>query len=441
MHHLVSRTLATLGLLLLLMAVASPWMEVPSGFRLGPDGEVACTTLRPGSELFFRSGCLAFAATIAVGRWRHPRAGSRRAVLAASALAALLSFPCLVMDFEPALSARASWLHIQHENLTWLGGDLFTNLEYSRDSWKDRIYLVETPRQVAVVRMPPSSLAAFQLGRLATWFETLGYSNRFCQFVRSGWAAALCGMGLLVLGECLPEGRPHRRRLALALAAGVATCLAWVGAAAVPVVVASQRLEQARRATARGLYDEAAASLDRAAAILPALGEDTSYVAQRGLLDFRRGRGDSPAGRLFHANLLERQGRQGQATLAYRALFASEVRGSAVHREALRALLREGTCALNAGRTDGAIATLEEVLAEDPCNLKANYALQLAYLRADRPADLADLVRRLEATYAHFQMPTKAIVLASSHENEMMAALRGGDADATFGHSIGAKRP
>jgi hypothetical protein len=125
----------------------------------------------------------------------------------------------------------------------------------------------------------------------------------------------------------------------------------------------------------------------------------------------------------------------------YKALAAESPKGGAVHREAVRAILREGTHALNGGRYDSACEWLEFVLREEPCNLKANYALQLAYLRTDRLADVVWLVRRIEATYAHFQMPTKDIVLALSHENEMFAALRAGDADKTFDAAIRTKKP
>jgi tetratricopeptide (TPR) repeat protein len=423
------------------VGVVKPWMEVPSGFNVRPDGKVTCTTLRPHSEIPFRASCLVFAATIAFGHVWHRRTSDRKAALAAAVLTVQLFFPSIVMAREPALSARANWLHIQHENLTWLGGDLFTNLEYSRASWKDQVYLVDTPRQINVVRMPSSGLGAFQFGRLSTWFETLGYSNRFCQFVKPGWIAALFGMTLLVLGECLPGGRLARRRVCLAMTAATATFLTGVLLVAIPVVIAAQELERARESTALGLYDAAEKYLDRAVEALPSLREDTFYIAQKGLLDFRMGREDTPAGRLFHANLLERQGRYARAILEYEALVLESPNGSAVHREALRAILREGAMALNAGRSDNAINWLEQVLREDPCNLKANYALQLAYLRTGRRVDLERLVRQIEATYVYFQIPTKTIVLASSHENEMFAALRERDMNATFRYAVRAKNP
>lgn len=441
MHCLVCRAMAVLGGLLLLVGVVKPWMEVPSGFAEMPGGKLVCTTSRPRSALPFRATCAGFAVVMGFGHVWHRRMSDRKAMLAASVLAVQLFFPCVVMAWEPALSARANWLHIQHENLTWLGGDLCTNLEYSRKSWKDAIYLVDTPRQINVVRMPSSGLGAFQFGRLAVWFETLGYSNRFCQFIQQGWIAALLGMSFLIMSECLPGGRLDRRRAARAASSAAATFLAGVLIVSVPVLIAARALERAKAATARGFFDDAEQHLHAAIRALPALREDTFYVAQSGLLDYRRGRDGTPAGRLFRANLLERQGRYAQAMNVYMALVAESPKGGAIHREGTRAILREATHALNGGRYDRACEWFELVLREEPCNLKANYGLQLAYLRTDRRVEVGRLVRRIEAAYAYFQMPTKDIVLAMSHENEMFAALRGGDADAAFAAAVRTRKP
>ncbi|WP_435011303.1 tetratricopeptide repeat protein [Tundrisphaera lichenicola] len=441
MHCLVSRAMAALGALLLLVGMVKPWMSVPTGFVIKPGAKLTCTTAQPRSAIPFRVSCALFATLMGLGHLWHRRTSDRKAMLAASALSVQLFFPCVVMMWEPSISARANWLHIQHENLTWLGGDLCTNLEYSRKSWKDRIYLVDTPRQINVIRMPTSGLGAFQFGRLAVWFDTLGYSNRYCQFLNRGWIASLFGMTLLILGECLPGGKSDRRRFVRAATVGVATFVVGTLAVSIPVVTAARHLERARRATALGLYDRAGDYLRRATAALPALAEDTFFVAQTGLLDFRMGRDRTFEGRLFRANLLERQGRYAQAMQVYQALVAEAPKNSAVGREALRSILREATHALNGGRFDDAVHWFEAVLREEPCNLKANYALQLAFLRTGRRAEIDLLVRQIDATYAYFQMPNKAIVLALSHENAMFAALREGDAEEVFIDAVKVKKP
>ena len=85
---------------------------------------------------------------------------------------------------------------------------------------------------------------------MAVWFDTMGYSNRYCQFLKMGWIASIAGLSLLILSECLPGGRLSRRRAARALMAGVGTFLVGVLLVAVPVVTAARSLERARRSTA-----------------------------------------------------------------------------------------------------------------------------------------------------------------------------------------------
>jgi tetratricopeptide (TPR) repeat protein len=434
-HSLAARSMVVVGVLLLVGALVAPWMEVPSGFEDRADGKLICSTIQPRVALPVRAVCGCLAVAIVVGHLKHQRTGQRKAMLAASALTILLFFPTVVMNWEPSFSARVNWLQIQHENLTWFGGDVSTNLEYGRKSWKDRVYLVDTPRQINVVRMPNSGLGAFQAGRLSVWFDTLGYSEGFCQFARRGWFAAVLGATLLVMGECLPAGRLSHQRARLSILASLGTGLVGLLVVSLPVVIASRRLERARRMTALGQLDKAESYLRGAIRILPALREDTFFVAQLGLLDHRRGRDGTPEGQLFLANLLERQGRYAQANAIYATLLVEEPEGSAIRREANRALLRDAGYAMNIGRPEDAIRRLESVLAEEPCSLK------LAYLRTGRRDDLTRMVRRIEATYAQFPTPTKEIVLAQSHENEMFAAVKAGDMDATFRHSIGAKKP
>ena len=439
MHCLVSRGLAVLAALLLVVALVKPWMEVPIDIEERPGGVVHCITSRPRSAIPFRVTCFAFALIMGVGHaWRR-RTSDRKAMLAAGFLSSQLFFPYVVMAWEPPLSARANWLQMQHENLVWLGGDLCTNLEFSHKSWKNFVYMVDTPRQINVIRMPATGLGTFQFGRLMTWFEMLGYSNRFCEFVKMGWITALFGTTFLIMAECLPGGRLDRRRTVRALMAGAVTFGVGIAMATTPVVFASLELDRCRMAVANGLYNDAERYLHKAIKALPAFREDTFYIAQLGLLDFRRGR-KTFEGELFRANLLERQGRYAESMRTYQQLIKETPPGTAVRRESVRAVLRAGLHALNGQRHVLACTWLEQVLHEEPCNLKANYALQLAYLRTGRRQDVERMVRRIAATYEFFQMPTKAIVLSSSYENAMFAAFREHDLEAAYEFSLKAKK-
>src|SRR5262249_40017330 len=109
MHCLVSRAMAAIGGLLLLVGVYKPCMAVPSGFSTNPDGKLVCTTSQPRSAIPFRVTCGAFAVVMGFGHLWHRRTSDRKAALASSVLTVQLFFPCMVMAWEPTLSAQANW--------------------------------------------------------------------------------------------------------------------------------------------------------------------------------------------------------------------------------------------------------------------------------------------------------------------------------------------
>jgi len=423
-HRVAVWALAAAGAALVAASLAWPWMTVPVGLERADGKPIRCVTAEPRLTAVFRAGCLGFALLMVGGHVRRSATSARKASLAGGVMAALAAYPFAAMALDGRLAAEAAWLNVQHENLVWLGGDLPTNLEAGRTSWKEHIYLVDTPRQISVVQMPSSQLGAFRFGRLMHWLETLGYSNRFCQFVGRGWLAAVFGAFLLACAECMPRGRLDRGRALSALGVTAGAAFILIGLAAGPVLLSARLLERARGAIAAGRYAEGRDRLERAARYLPALAQDTFFVAQTGLLDHRLHREHTPEGRLFDAVLLERHGHYAQAVDRYQQFVAESPRGSAIRREAIRALMRAAIHALNAGRNEQATALLEMVAAADPCNIKANYALQLACLRTGRRAELERLVAEMVAIYRWFQMPTKGIVLANSYENLLLTTSR-----------------
>jgi hypothetical protein len=72
---------------------------------------------------------------------------------------------------------------------------------------------------------------------------------------------------------------------------------------------------------------------------------------------------------------------------------------------------------LNAGETESSIQSLETVLNADAANLKANYVLQLAYLRASRFDSLRSLARTMRKTYLSFSDDRRLPIMATAQEN------------------------
>jgi hypothetical protein len=442
MHRAIIRGMAVAGIALLALGAGLPWFEVPAAIEIQPGGAERCVAAPSWTATPYRLVCLAAAALLIRGHVRGRRRPDCVAAAATLLLVGLWFFPYFVMVWDPAVAARASWLYMQHLSLVWPGGDFSTDQEFVAQSlWKDRINVSDTPWQVNVTKASMWGPGMFQLGQLSMLVEAFGYSDGFCQFIRPGWFVAMAGALGVLLSECIAGGVLRPRRVLIALRAGVWAGVAGCAVAAVPLVAAALTLDRAREATARGSYEAAERHLRRAAAVLPAIGQDTDYVVQLGLLHWRLDRLESAHARAFLASMLDRQGRSAQALEISLDLLGRVPRDSAVHREACRAVFRAGIAALNAGRADRAIDLLEAVLAQEPCDLKANFALQLAYLRTSRRRDLDLLAKRIEAVYGYFQFPTKALVLASSRENQHFAAFQAGDLDAAVVHAYKAKHP
>jgi tetratricopeptide (TPR) repeat protein len=171
--------------------------------------------------------------------------------------------------------------------------------------------------------------------------------------------------------------------------------------------------------------------LQWAAAKHPSLQEDTYYVAQMGLLEEAIHR-DTPAARLYRANLLERGSRYQQADEIYEHLLRESPADSPVRREAKRALLRSALNDLNVGQTDSAIRQLESLHNADTCNLKVNYLLQIAYLRSGRYEAVPPLVDQMDAIYKYFQYLNKQSIQYAAHDNAMIADCLRNDLDAAI---------
>ena len=151
-------------------------------------------------------------------------------------------------------------------------------------------------------------------------------------------------------------------------------------------------------------------------------------MAEVGLLEDGLGL-DTPAARLYRADILAREGRLHQADAACERLMQELPARSPLRREACRVVLRSADDALNAGRANEAVRQLELVLTSDPCNLKAIYALEIAYYQTAQYEPIAGLAGRMDAVYRCFQFQSKESTKSSSHRTAMAAAHAAGNAE------------
>ena len=410
-----------LGGTLLLLAAFLPWFRVPMADATGglAGVEPHVTFVLKVLGLFVAGGSALI--------WRRTRCRASVARGLTLLFVALLFFPYLVMVWSPREAAQASWLQTQHESLAWLGGDIFGEQESKGRAGKSEVRMTLIEVTGEAIRLPRAASTA-QVSWLPELLECFGYSNRFCQFANRGWFLALGGTLLVLVALCRAREGFQFSVFRTITRSGLAGLGIGVAVALTPIFIAGALVARSRTAAQQG--DPAAAWrwLHRAALVLPALRQDADLLARRGLLENSLGM-PTAAAALHRATVLDRQGFAARAQTDFVALLADAPPGSAVQRAAGCALLRSGIQALNSGQTEVAAALLDSVLAVDPSNVKALYALQLACLRAPRPDRLPALVARTDAAYRFFSTRTKAPVVAAAYENAALAAQGRGQTD------------
>jgi tetratricopeptide (TPR) repeat protein len=359
-------------------------------------------------------------------------------IVACATMVAALSFPYAATLQSPSLSADAVWLQMQHDNLIWLGGDINLSSESSHAFWGNKVYSNDIPRQIKVAALPTRPTWEPGLHQASDLIVWLGFSEAFCQFSKSGWTLAVVGWALLAIATIHVRGVVRIPRMGAALAflsafLVILSAVAWGMAMSAAGIV-----EQAAILTRNRSYADALETLDKACDRLPVLGQDTYYIAQRGLLEYRLGRMTLYA-KLFEAIEKERQGQYDVAYESFAELIDSD--DSAIAREALRAVQRYAIQDFNSGRTELAISRLQGVLARQPCNLKVIYLMQICYLRQNRLPEVEAMSHWMDVATSHLSFHSKRIFRATTRRYAAIAASQANDADRAWSHSRKAMNP
>jgi len=359
-------------------------------------------------------------------------------LIACTMISMTLAFPYFVMLGEPVLAADATNLQLNHDNLTWLGGDINSAAESGQMAWKSKVYWVDLPRQIAVAPLPTWSAWDVGLNKIEDLLIWVGFSNVFCQFVRPGWFFALLGSFILAVVTVISSGRLKLRQagyaicyLSLIIVIGVAVALSG------PFRVKSH-LHDASTAMSDGDNQRALTQLQTCSELFPVLTQDTYYIAQRALIEHRLALGSDYA-RLFHASRDETIGRYDRSFAMWKSLCDSN--DEAIQREALRAVLRFAIQDYNSQRISLARKRLEFVLHRQPGNVKAIYLMQILGIREDNPAEVYLMCDWMYAVTDHLNFSSTKILKAVSQQHAQMAAALDGDMPETWVRSIGARNP
>ncbi|MGB8166522.1 MAG: hypothetical protein WCF18_03455, partial [Chthoniobacteraceae bacterium] len=358
-----------LGYALLLAAIIFPWFSVPES-RLA-DGVASIVGVGPFVTVVFKT--LGVLAILGAGlTWRVTRKCGHIAGLLTLLIVTLFFFPYFVMVWSPNVAAQASWLQTQHESMSWLGGDIYGEQEIKDVDFKNQVEVADAEMPVAAFHLPNWAPSTMQWNRLPELVEWLGFSNRFCQFVNKGWFIALAGAAFALVPLC--RGARGFRFHVFETIAMTAFASLSVGmlVALTPLFATGSLVTLSREAAQRGDHAESLRWLHLAARVLPAIRQDSAFLAQQGLLESKLGM-TTRAAALYRARQLDRQSFSARARDEFDAILANAQPDSALYRETVSALLRSSIRALNSGQAQAAAETLDCVLAHDPCNVKALY--------------------------------------------------------------------
>lgn len=438
LNRIVFVAVAIAGLAAVALSVRHPWFSVPMAPPGGTLDSSKVVLQSPFCTVFFQAAIAVLGVCVAAS-WLWKRQWTLVSTIMASVMCLVaISYPYFVMVRSPVIAAEANWLQMQHDNLLWLGGDIYNNAELGQRGWKTKVYMIDTSRQLAVIPLPSWSPWEIGLERCQDLLLWLGYSNAFCQFIGKGWFCAIAGSLMLLFATLRTKQEFAFRRGGVVL---VVFTLALFASAIVGWSLpfrASRCLREARAEFSQQNYDASLTKLNAAVSLLPVLAEDTYYVAQRGVVESKLGV-DSDYVQLQTAIGLERQARYDQAFTILQPLIDSEV--PAIRREALRGLMRFAIQDYNSGRFAQAEQRFNSVLRHQPCNVKLLYLMQIQAIRQSRPDHVNEMRDRMYAASNHLRFGTKKILRAAAQQNSAVATGMTGNANEIWDSQRKAKRP
>jgi len=431
-----SRLAGIAGFAAVFASAFTSWFSVPAAASL----EAPIMSEAPLVSWIYRVASLGVSVAALLIFTRGFRWKSRLGRLYLSWLVAVLFFPYFVSVWSADAAGRASWLQSQHANLTAVSGDSFTSQEFKGSLLRHRVDVVNQPMETQVFGLPDWESQSFGWSRMLEMAEWFGLSDWFASFLRKGWPLALAGALVILLAisrEAGPHALPAARRLLLR---GGALFLAFFIAALAPVFIGRSLLLAAKRHAQRGDYASARWLMRWGARCIPVITQDGEYLIQTGLLADALGL-QEPEAAYYRASAAEDAGYHFQARTMYLDGLSEDRSQPALLRENVKGVLRHATNAMNAGELDSAAVLLAQALAADPANLKANYSLQLIFLRSGNIEGLRALNQRMMKVYAFFNTPVKLPVLADSIQNQAVGELLQGDAAAALTDWMRSKKP
>ncbi|MEM7454502.1 MAG: hypothetical protein AAF456_09130 [Planctomycetota bacterium] len=427
-----------LGLLMIVASLAKPWWDLPcpeDGIAYGPQDIVA---VRIPCQIYFKAMLAIGLCVFLFLRWYQRTWSMACLFVGCSMMMVGATFPYFVMFGYPETAADAAWLQMQHDNLTWLGGDINTAAEAGLSAWKSKNIWVDIPRHIKIAPLPGWSLWDIQLDKLQDILIWTGYSQIFCQFARGGWGMGLTGSLLLTSMTLLHPKQLDLRRTGVAVVYLTIMSLIGISLALYGPFSAKHYLSEATAAMREGDFERSLEQLELCRAQYPVLSQETNYIRQRGLIEHKLGMSTDHA-LLWQATTDEAAGFVQRAYDNWKILCDSETQ--AVRRESLRAVQRLATEDYNVNRVAQSRERLEFVLQRQPANVKAIYFLQIIAIREKNVEEAFRLCDWMYAVTEHLNFATVKVLKSVSQQHALVAAAQSGDPDAIWERIRGTKNP
>ncbi len=398
------------ALLLVIIGLMQPWLAVP----VIQDG--GFTTQDSHLTLFFKLALFAlFFLFLIASKGRRKGLGKKLSFAALLSLLTIIWFPSWVTMRDAKVMGDAAWLQQQHDNLTWLGGDVYRAHSERSDGWGGGVNAQDPPSRLALYRPPDGSLSP---ERVTDWIWWLGYGPGFTQFVGKGWFYSLFGFSLgltCLIGHTWRKDLRAARLLLRKLSSRGGLILFLLFSVNLIIIVKTGRSLKASKASLTlGDHQASLDHLQAALHSLPSLKCDSGVLRQLGYLDLKNDQ-TSVNTHLYAINHYEEEGYYGRARdLLAKTTAHWESLPPNSTRELLRHEVRVAVNEMNSGRYQQAGQRLDRVIWRNPTVLQARFHRQLIALHSGELAKCREMNASLIDLYRFFKSKNKRGVIAAS---------------------------
>jgi len=423
MARLAALVFFFIGFLFIALSLKEAWFTLPVGWEI-VDGEPTSTVRDAQASVYFKSA-MAFAfllwfliAIVLFLGYGFYKAMSWSFIWAVMIFPLIWWYPQWVTVHDADTSGDAAWLQQQHDNITWLGGDVFRAHAERYNDIQLTVNMQDPPIFLAAFKTPMetiTSLGIEEIPEIIWWF---GLNAGFSQFVGRGWFVAWLGTGLVglaafgLLKGSAKKGRRQLLKRGFYVFAASASIL--VISAMVPVMQASASLRQAKTAALNGEYQPCIDHLMQAQKWMPSLKFDTSLIMQRGRIETLQGKNTTCAA-LFKVWKLENLGHGSRAKDLLADLDQKRDQlPREWQRELARAWLRVTIDDFNSGKVTTAYAQFGRICDQEPVAIQARLHHQLCALQVGDLMNNRKRRREIADLYGPYLRKDKRGVLATS---------------------------